>query len=368
MQRGIRYPKHPPPIHFVVKTVTMKLFGIIAFWGASSVSSFTVPVVPSSVQRSTALFDSRRRKTIAKRTEWLKNRGVSSDATTSSVDTESSYVAPGLVTSESGLEYVQLVHPDTGATSQVYLYGGVVTSYCDKDGTEFIAVRPDAVMDGSKPISGGLSHCFPQFGPGAIQQHGFARNVAWAVDTISDDSVTLSLAPNDYTKAIWDAAFRCTFTVTLEADQLATKLVVDNTGSEPWSFQAALHSYFTVSALDALEITGSFKGKEFLNKMAGADGAGEMQTETRDSITIAEEYDRVYTGVNDPVLKDSGTGKALAVLNTAGWEDTVLWNPYGNEKMGYNNFVCVESVKFDAVTLEGGASWVGDMALKPSTL
>ena len=35
----------------------------------------------------------------------------------------------------------------------------------------------------------------------------------------------------------------------------------------------------------------------------------------------------------------------LSVLNTAGWEDTVLWNPYGNEGMGYNNFVCVESVK-----------------------
>ena len=35
----------------------------------------------------------------------------------------------------------------------------------------------------------------------------------------------------------------------------------------------------------------------------------------------------------------------LSVLNTAGWEDTVIWNPYGNEGMGYNKFVCVESVK-----------------------
>jgi hypothetical protein len=35
----------------------------------------------------------------------------------------------------------------------------------------------------------------------------------------------------------------------------------------------------------------------------------------------------------------------LTVSNTAGYEDTVLWNPYGNEGMGYNNFVCVESVK-----------------------
>jgi glucose-6-phosphate 1-epimerase len=27
--------------------------------------------------------------------------------------------------------------------------------------------------------SGGLPHCWPQFGPGEIQVHGFARNVDW---------------------------------------------------------------------------------------------------------------------------------------------------------------------------------------------
>ena len=68
-----------------------------------------------------------------------------------------------------GLEYVQLKH-DSGAKSQVYLFGGDVTQYSDADGTEWIKVRPDAKMDGSKPISGGLSHCFPQFGPGNLQR------------------------------------------------------------------------------------------------------------------------------------------------------------------------------------------------------
>jgi hypothetical protein len=42
-------------------------------------------------------------------------------------------------------------------------------------------VRPDAVFDKSKPISGGIPHCFPQFGPGVMQQHGFARNLDWEV-------------------------------------------------------------------------------------------------------------------------------------------------------------------------------------------
>ena len=174
------------------------------------------------------------------------------------------------------------------------------------------------------------------------------------------------MEPSDYTKEMWDKNFLCTFTVDLEADQLNTNMLVENKGEEAFDFQAALHSYFTASSLDALEITGSFAGKEFLNRMAG-DG-GEMQTEDREVITIGEEYDRVYKQVNDPVLKDSGKGKTLAVLNEAGWEDTVLWSPYGNEGMGYNNFVCVESVKFDSVSLDGGSNWEGKMSLKPGAL
>ena len=169
---------------------------------------------------------------------------------------------------------------------------------------------------------------------------------------MTDTTVELEMAPSDYTKEMWDKEFLCTFSVALEDDKLATKMLVENQGEEAFDFQAALHSYFTVSALDNLSIAGSFKGKEFLNKMVGDEG--EMQTEEREEITIGEEYDRVYMGVNDPVLKDAGTGKTLAVSNTAGYEDTVLWNPYGDEGMGYDNFVCVESVKVRRRRAYGG--------------
>jgi glucose-6-phosphate 1-epimerase len=147
---------------------------------------------------------------------------------------------PSLESNAQGLKYVALTHP-SGAKSEVYLLGGVPTQYSDSDGTEWIAVRPDAKLDGSKPISGGLSHCFPQFGPGAIQQHGFARNVDWEVVTMGDSSVTLKLAPSEYTKAIWDKDFECHFTTTLTGESLDTELVVKNTGREAFDFQAALH-------------------------------------------------------------------------------------------------------------------------------
>lgn len=333
----------------------MKLTLFVSFAGA--VAGFGVSPAAFKFGRTSVVLDgSRNSQKIASRGAWAASRGAAADGVEAGA-------ASGMMKNEHDLEYIKLVS-DNGSSAEVYLFGGVVTSYKDTDGTEFIAVRPDAKTDGSKPISGGLSHCWPQFGPGAIQQHGFARNVMWTVKDITDTSVDLEMAPSDYTKGIWDKDFLCTFSVNLENDELKTKMFVENKGEESFDFQAALHSYFTVSSLENLEIAGSFEGKEFLNKMVGDEG--EMQTETRSAITIAEEYDRVYKGVNDPVLKDSGTGKNLAVVNSAGWADTVLWSPYGDEGMGFNSFVCVESVKFDPVTLEGGTSWSGDMALKPS--
>ena len=36
--------------------------------------------------------------------------------------------------------------------------------------------------------------------------------------------------------------------------------------------------------------------------------------------------------------------------------------------MGFDSFLCVESAAFDAQTLEGGASWVGELSLVPGGL
>lgn len=97
-------------------------------------------------------------------------------------------------------------------------------------------------MDGSKPIAGGLAHCFPQFGPGKLQQHGFARNEDWDVLTLSDSSVTLSLKPSPYTREMWDHEFECTFTVSVEEGCLDTTMEVKNNDAEPFDFQVLTHT------------------------------------------------------------------------------------------------------------------------------
>jgi hypothetical protein len=70
---------------------------------------------------------------------------------------------------EGGLPKVSLSSPN-GSVAEVYLYGACTTSWKTAEGKDLLFVRPDAVFTGQKPISGGIPHCFPQFGPGSIQQ------------------------------------------------------------------------------------------------------------------------------------------------------------------------------------------------------
>ena len=131
------------------------LASIVAASCIASSSTFVVKPSSSVGSRTSVVLDaSRRAQKIASRTKWLESRGLAA-ATAESASTS------GIMTNDEGLEFVRLTSAN-GSSAKVYLYGGVVTSYKDAEGTEFIAIRPDAKMDGSKPISGGLSHCWPQ--------------------------------------------------------------------------------------------------------------------------------------------------------------------------------------------------------------
>ena len=175
-----------------------------------------------------------------------------------------------------GLPTVRLTHP-SGATAEVVLHGGVVTSFKQASGDEVLYVRPDAVFDRSKPISGGIPHCFPQFGPGAMQQHGFARNLDWGVAAASADAqpderdpeVQLVLEDSDYTRAMWPHAFKVAYSVALHGELLRTDMRVVNTGDAPFSFTAALHSYFEVAHIERARVRG-LKGLEYLDKVRAA--------------------------------------------------------------------------------------------------
>lgn len=94
-----------------------------------------------------------------------------------------------------------------GAVPQVALFGACVTSWHHPALGEMLYVRPDAVWDRSRPIAGGIPVCFPQFGPGRLAQHGFARLTDWRLQASSAEGgysgVTLLLKSDDATRAEW---------------------------------------------------------------------------------------------------------------------------------------------------------------------
>ena len=128
-----------------------------------------------------------------------------------------------------GLPYITLSH-SSGAQARLFVHGAAVFSYTDAAGTEWLAMRDDAVLDGTQPVLGGLTLAFPQFGPGDLLDvpFGFARGVPWAVRDFTGDSVTLVLRPSEATQRVWDYQFRCTYRIEVLEYGLHTELVVEN--------------------------------------------------------------------------------------------------------------------------------------------
>ncbi|KAJ6378818.1 hypothetical protein OIU78_028941 [Salix suchowensis] len=263
---------------------------------------------------------------------------------------------------EGNLPKVVLTSPH-GSEAEIYLFGGCITSWKVPSGKDLLFVRPDAVFNKKKPISGGVPHCFPQFGPGAIQQHGFARNLDWSVvDSDNADGnpvVTLLLKDGPYSRSMWDFGFQALYKVILNSKSISTELIITNTDNKPFSFTSALHTYFSASVTGA-SVKG-LKGCKTLDKELDPTNPVESKEE-RDVVTFPGFVDRVYLDAPSELHLDNGLGDVITVKNT-NWSDAVLWNPHLQMEACYKDFVCVENAQIGNVQLEPQQSWTAKQHL-----
>jgi len=246
--------------------------------------------------------------------------------------------------------------------AQVFALGACVTSF-KVDGYDYLFVRPDSKFDGSKPISGGLPICWPQFGPGAIQQHGFARNSLWEVVNQTPSSAVLKLVSDEKTKAIWDKDFELTYSISLSPGKLSTTLTVANTGATEFEFTGAIHSYYRTADVSSISVKGPFKGAKYLDKALKPPAA---VVEKNDALTGGAFVERVYYGVSSGLsLEDPVAKKSLKIVNKQGYKDTVVWSPFGDEAMGASKFIGIESANVETpVKVAPGSKWVGQLDLE----
>ncbi|MGI1679877.1 MAG: D-hexose-6-phosphate mutarotase [Cellvibrionaceae bacterium] len=282
---------------------------------------------------------------------------------------------------------IVLSHPN-GATATLCLYGAHVTSWKLADGEEKFFLSEQAKFQEGKSIRGGVPIIFPQFNEfGSGSRHGFARTSAWALlsaPTQNGDRIEceLSLVHSDETKKIWPHNFSARYLVSLGENSLTLRLKIQNTGEAPFDFTAALHSYFKISALNNISLTG-LKQKEYWNN----DGSefSHRNTENETELIIPDAIDRVYFDVEGSLslsdahaLENDGKEcdqikKNNLKINQLGFSDTVVWNPGEKAVLGmsdmvkeeYQNMLCVEAAAIDRpVVLNPDETWVGSQNLE----
>jgi glucose-6-phosphate 1-epimerase len=254
--------------------------------------------------------------------------------------------------------------------AQVYFQGAHVTAWQPASAAEPVLwMSKSSYFEAGKPLRGGVPICFPWFGAHASDPkapgHGFGRLRDWSLIEASESAdgsatVALELASPVPLTPLWPHAFRAVHRVTVGAT-LTMALEVTNPGTDAFSFEEALHTYFAVRDVRNVTVTGLAR-TDYLDKVTGFD----RKTQGDEPIRFEGETDRVYLNTTAAcVIEDPGARRRIAIRKT-GSDATVVWNPwvakarampdYGDDE--WPEMVCVETcnVNVHARTLAPGAS------------
>jgi glucose-6-phosphate 1-epimerase len=266
-----------------------------------------------------------------------------------------------------GLVYADVTTAD--ATATVYLQGAHVAAWQPKGQQPAIFVSRKSDYAPGKPIRGGVPIAFPWFaarhdgktGP----SHGFARiqdwTLAFAARAGDDLHMTFTLGPTEISRNLGYDNFRLAYLLTI-GRTLTMQLTVVNDAAVPLVFEEALHTYYAVSDIHEVSVTG-LEGATYLDKNDN------LQSKVQHgAITITEPTDRVYLSTTSTcILHDAGSKRRVTVAKT-GSNTTVVWNPWESgalklpdlDPTEWHEFIAVETVNaaVNAVTLAAGAKHV----------
>lgn len=253
------------------------------------------------------------------------------------------------------------------ATAEIVLQGAHITHFQPAGAAPVIFLSRSSYLAPGKPIRGGVPICFPWFGARAghpdSPAHGFARTTPWEVESLSgsdDRGVTtvLRLASDAQTRAHWPHDFIARLRIEITR-QLTLTLEVENTGADPFEFEAALHTYFAVSDVREVSITG-LEGADYLDK---TDGLRRKQLGSA-PLRIEAETDRVFPATAATCRIDDPALRRQIIVEKSGSQTTVVWNPWIAKAAAMADFgdsewpgmLCIETANTgtDAITLAPG--------------
>jgi len=251
--------------------------------------------------------------------------------------------------------------------AEVYMQGAHITAWQPAGERPVLWLSPASAFLTGKAIRGGVPICLPWFGahpdnPSA-PSHGFVRTSPWTLEDALDEADGRTVAAFGLHHAagsspLWSGGFDARFVVTAGHD-LDMSLTIHNTGTAPARIEAALHTYFAVSDIETVAVSG-LEGTEYLDKVEGFT----RKREGNGPIRFTQETDRVYLDtVATCSIADTGWNRRI-VIAKRGSATTVVWNPWEGRSrtmgdMGpdvWRGMLCVETaaVGASALTLTPG--------------
>jgi len=221
-----------------------------------------------------------------------------------------------------------------GMAGELYLQGAQLTAWQPPGERPVLFTSPNSAFAPGRAIRGGIPIIFPWFGASrhalAAPQHGFARTAPWhldSVETTGRESLTLtfSLGDSDVGSPFWPEPFRAIYTVVF-AQTLSLRLAVQNRATHPIIFEEALHTYFAISDITGIAISG-LAGTTYVDKTEGA----RRKQQTAPLVTVRAETDRVYLDTPARCAIEDGRWCRRVLIEKHGAASTVVWNPWAEK-------------------------------------
>lgn len=270
-------------------------------------------------------------------------------------------VGPGVA----GRTRIALVHPE-GGIAELYTHGGQLLSWRPPGSEDVLFLSANI---GDRQIAhGGVPIVFPQFGGGALPQHGFARTSEWGFGAPArggdgHSSATLLLHAQPETRKVWPHDFQLELGVTL-GRALTMTLRATNPGPDAFTFTVGFHTYFRVRDVRQTAVTG-LTGTAFRDKTRDYAESVDSSPE----LIAQGETDRVYLAAPRAVRINDGA--RVIRVEATGFANIVVWNPGpdGDARFGFvegewSRFICVEPATITTpVVLAPGATWEATQVL-----
>lgn len=255
---------------------------------------------------------------------------------------------------ENGLQYLEIDNPL--ATGKIALQGAHVMAWQPKFLSHPVLwLSSNARYVQGRSIRGGVPICWPWFGAhptdSTLCPHGFVRVIPWRVMDIDATPtgatrIILEMQQTPEAQRQLSYPYELTLTITI-GRRLRIDLSTTNFAEHPFVISEAFHTYFNISDLSNVKITG-MQDCVYLDKLLKY----ERNVEHDALYFTGNEYDRVYVNHSeDCAIHDSGYNRIIHIAKS-GSDTTVVWNP-GAEKaasmgdMGVENewrkTICVET-------------------------